>query len=100
MPFENPIRITQFYSIYEDSGIFILEDRTKRGLEVRERYFDAKYGAECESGIIYDGRGTGHKVAIRWFFHKSIFILDQVVAFAEEINKRYLAIREMTCPDY
>jgi hypothetical protein len=77
-----------------------LEDRTKRGLEVRERYFDTKYGAECESGIIYDGRGTGHKVAIRWFFPKSIFILDQVVGFAEEINKRYLAIREMTCPDY
>jgi hypothetical protein len=77
-----------------------LEDRTKRGLEVREKYLDAKYGAECESGIIYDGRGTGHKVAIRWFFPKSIFILDQVVAFAEEIDRRYLAIREMTCPDY
>ena len=58
---ENPIRITQFYSIYEDSGIIVLEDRTKRGLEVRERYLDPKYGAEGESGIIYDGRGTGHK---------------------------------------
>ena len=100
MSSENLLRITQFYSIHEDPSIFILEDRTKRGLEVRERYFDTKYGAECESGIIYDGRGTGHKVAIRWFFPKSIFILDQVVGFAEEINKRYLAIREMTCPDY
>jgi hypothetical protein len=70
-----------------------LEDRTKRGLEVRERYVDGKYGAECESGIIYDGRGTRHKVAIRWFFPKSIFILDQVVAFAEGIDRRYLAIR-------
>jgi hypothetical protein len=76
-----------------------LEDRTKRGLEVRERYFDTKYGAECESGVIYNGRGTGHKVSIRWFFSKSIFNLDQVVGLAEEINKRYLAIREMTCPD-
>jgi hypothetical protein len=62
---ENPIKIAQFYSIYEDSGFLVLEDRTKRGLEVRERYFDTKYGADCESGIIYDGRGTGHKMAIR-----------------------------------
>jgi hypothetical protein len=51
------------------------------------------------SGIIYDGRGTGHKVVIRWFFPKSTFILEKVVGFAEEINERYLAIREMTCPD-
>jgi hypothetical protein len=96
---ENPIKIARFFSIYEDSGLLVLEDRTKRGLEVRERYFDTKYGADCESGITYDGRGTGHKVAIRWFFPKPKFILDQVVGFAEEINKRYLAIREMTCPD-
>jgi hypothetical protein len=76
-----------------------LEDRTKRGLDVRERHFDTKYGAECESEIIYDGRGTGHKVGIRWFFPRSTFILEEVVIFAEEINERYLAIREMTCPD-
>jgi hypothetical protein len=51
------------------------------------------------SGIIYDGRGTGYKVVTRWFFPKSTFILEKVVGFAEEINERYLAIREMTCPD-
>lgn len=60
------------------------------GYQEKEKYYDAKNGAECESGIIYDGRGTGYKAAIRWFFPKSAFILDQVVAFAEE----------MTCPDY
>jgi hypothetical protein len=76
-----------------------LEDRTKRRLEVREKNFDTKYGAECESGVIYDGSGTGHKALIRWVFPKPKFNLDQIVSFAEEINKRYLAIREMTCPD-
>ena len=95
----DPIKTAQFYSIYEVSDCLVLEDKTKRGLEVRDRYFDTKYGAECESGIIYDGRGIGHKVAIRWFFPKLTFILEKVVGFAEEINERYLAIREMTCPD-
>ncbi|MFZ0648347.1 MAG: hypothetical protein WAM27_09015 [Nitrososphaeraceae archaeon] len=95
----DPIKTAQFYSIYEVSDCLVLEDKTKRGLEVRDRYFDTKYGAECESGIIYDGRGTGHKVVIRWFFPKSTFILEKVVGFAEEINERYLAIREMTCPN-
>jgi hypothetical protein len=76
-----------------------MEDKTKSGLEIRDKYFDAKYGAECDSGIIYDGQGTGHRVAIRWYFLKSKFILDEIVRFAEEINQRYLAIREMTCPD-
>ena len=96
---ENPIKTADFYSIYEYPDIYVLEDRTKRGLEVREKYFDKKYGAECESGVIYDGMGTGHKVSIRWFFPKPKFKLDQIVRFAEEFNKRYLAIREMTCPD-
>jgi hypothetical protein len=95
----DPIKTGQFYSIYDLSDHLIMEDKTKRGLEVRERYFDSKYGAECDSGIIYDGGGTGHKVGIRWFFPKSKFTLDQIVKFAEEINERYLAIREMTCPD-
>ena len=73
--------------------------KIRRGLEVMDMYFDTKYGAECESGIIYDGRGVEHKVSTRRFFPKSIFNLDQVVSFAEEFNKRYLAIREMICTD-
>ncbi len=76
-----------------------MEDKTKLGLEVRERYLDPKYGTDCESGIIYDGGGTGHKVGIRWYFPKSAFSLGKVVKFAEEMNERYQAIREMTCPD-
>jgi hypothetical protein len=75
-----------------------MEDLIKRGLEIRDRYFDTKYGAECDSGIIYDGGGRGYKVGIRWYFPKSKFILDQIVRFAEDIDQRYQAIREDTCP--
>jgi hypothetical protein len=96
---EDAIKIDQFYSIYEVSDHLVMEDKTKRGLEVRDRYLDTKYGVECDSGIIYDGGGSGHRVGIRWFFPKSTFTLDEVARFAEEINERYLAIREMTCPD-
>lgn len=94
-----PIKNGQFYFIHDISDHFIMEDKTKLGLEVRERYVDSKYGAECDSGIIYDGGGTGHKVGIRWYFPKSTFTLEGIVKFAEEINERYVAIREMTCPD-
>lgn len=94
-----PVKKGQFYFIHDIADHFIMEDKTKLGLEVRERYLDPKYGADCESGIIYDGGGTGHKVGIRWYFPKSTFSLDKVVKFAEEMNERYLAIREMTCPD-
>jgi hypothetical protein len=95
----NLIRDSRFYSIYEASDHLIMEDKTKSGLEVRERYFDAKYGTECDSGIIYDGGGTGYKVGIKWYFSKTSFTLDQIVKFAEDLYERYNAIREMTCPD-
>ena len=94
-----PIKKGQFYFIHGTPDHFIMEDKTKLGLEVRERYLDPKYGADCESGIIYDSGGMGHKVGIRWHFPKSTFSLDKVVKFAEEMNERYLAIREMTCPN-
>jgi hypothetical protein len=94
-----PIKKGQFYFIHDISDHFIMEDKTKLGLEVRKRYFDPKYGADCESGIIYDGGGLGYKVGIRWYFPKLSFSLDKVIKFAEEMNERYLAIREMTCPD-
>jgi hypothetical protein len=95
----NPIKSGRFYSIYDASDHLVMEDNTKRGLEVRNRSFDKKYGAECDNGIIYDGGGTGHEVGIRWYFPKSTFALDEIVRIAEKIDERYLAIREMTCPD-
>ena len=60
-----PIKKGQFYYIHDMADHFIMEDKTKLGLEVRERYLDPKYGADCESGIVYDGGGRGHKVGIR-----------------------------------
>lgn len=94
-----PIKEGRFYFIHDMPDHIIMEDKTKLGLEVRERSRDPKYEADCESGIIYDGGGTGYKVGIRWYFPKSTFSLEKVVKFAEEMNGRYLAIREMTCPD-
>jgi hypothetical protein len=99
MSVPEPIKKGQFYFIHDMEDYFIMEDKTKLGLEVRERSLDPKYGTDYESGIIYDGGGRGHKVGIRWYFPKSKFALDEVVKFAEEMNERYLAIREMTCPD-
>jgi hypothetical protein len=95
----NPIKSGRFYSIYEASDCLVMEDLTKRGLEISNRHFDTKYGAECDSGTIYDGGGTGYKVGIRWYFPKSKFVLDEIVRFAEDIDQRYQAIREETCPD-
>ena len=54
-----PIKKGQFYFIHDMADQFIMEDKTKFGLEVRERSLDPKYGANYESGIIYDGGGEG-----------------------------------------
>lgn len=89
----------QFYFIYDNNPDLILEDKTKRGLEVRERAVDDKYGVEADKGMIYDMDGKGHKVGIRWYFPRSKYTLEQVSRIAQEIDSRYRAIREMTCPD-
>jgi hypothetical protein len=96
---QQPIRKGQFYFIYDDVSNLVLEDKTKRGLEVQERGLDEKYGVEAEKGMIYDMDGIGHRVGIRWYFPKSDHTLDQVSKIAEEIERKYRAIREMTCPD-
>jgi hypothetical protein len=77
----------------------VLEDKTKRGLQVLERVLDDKYGVEADKGMIHDMDGIGHKVGIRWYFPQSNFTLDQVTRVAEEMESRYKAIRDMTCPD-
>src|SRR5919199_615605 len=61
----------QFYLIYEnENSDLILEDKTKRGLEVRELNNDERYGVDAEKGMIYDIDGIGHRVGIRWHFPK------------------------------
>jgi hypothetical protein len=95
----NLIKKGQFYFIYDYNLNFVLEDKTKRGLEVHEQVLDEKYGVEADRGTIHDMNGIGHKVGIRWYFPQSKYRLDQVTKVAEEIEMRYKAIREMTCPD-
>ena len=93
------IKKGQFYSIYDRDHNFVLEDKTKRGLEVHEHVFDEKYGVEADRGTIHDMNGIGHNAGIRWYFPRLKYELDQVIKVAEEIELRYKAIREMTCPD-
>ena len=95
----NLIKKGRFYFIYDGDLDLVLEDKTKRGLEVREFVFDEKLGVQADRGTIYDLDGIGHKVAIRWYFPKSKYSLEHVVKSGEEIELRYKAIREMTCPD-
>lgn len=95
----NLVKKGQFYFIYDRSPHFVLEDKTKRGLEVRERVMDEKYGVEADRGVIHDMDGIGHKVGIRWYFPQLKYTLDKVTKIAEEMESRYKAIRDMTCPD-
>ncbi len=96
---DNIVRKGQFYFIYDSTPNLILEDKTKRGLEVCERVLDENFGVEADRGVIYDMNGIGHKVGIKWYFPQPKYSLDQVAKIAEEIEARYKAIREMTCPD-
>ncbi len=88
-----------FYIIKEDKDDLIMEDRTKRGLTVKERSVDEKFNVEAEKGMIHDMDGIGHWVPIRWFFPKNQFDIDKVVVHAEAMEKKYKDLRELTCPD-
>lgn len=95
-----PLKKGQFYQIYETTDCdFVLEDKTKRGLEAREHCFDDNYGVESEKGIIYDIDGIGHRTGIRWYFPKAKYSLQYVSEIADALEAKYKAIREMTCPD-
>jgi hypothetical protein len=93
------VKTGQFYFIYDRPPHLVMEDKTKRGLEVRERAMEEKQGVDADLGMIHDMDGIGHKVGIRWYFPKAQYAIEQVVQRAEEMEKRYRAIREMTCPD-
>lgn len=95
----NLISKGKFYFIYENSDFLILEDKTKRGLEIKENLTDKKRDVIADMGIIYDLDGKGHKVGIRWYYPKQRFSIGEVMDDAKVMEKRYLEIREMTCPD-
>ena len=42
--------------------------------------------------------GKGHKVNIRWFYSKEKFSIIDVERDAQVMEKRYIELREITCP--
>lgn len=95
---EVPIRKGRFYFIFEDPGFLILIDKTKRGLELRDKVVDDQTEIITERGVIYDMDGRGHKVGLKWLYPKSKFTIEFVVEDAERMEKKYKDIRDMTCP--
>ena len=88
-----------FYFIKDGQTDLIMEDKTKRGLTVKERSIDEKLNVEAEKGMIHDMDGIGHRVPIRWFFPKQEFTLEKVLIHAEAMEKKYKELRELTCPE-
>ena len=88
-----------FYFIKDGEDNFIMEDKTKRGLTVKETSIDEKLNVKADKGMIHDMDGIGHWVPIRWYFSKDLYGVSDVLAHAEEMEKKYAALRELTCPD-
>jgi hypothetical protein len=88
-----------FYIIKDSQADLIMEDKTKRGLTVKERSIDLKLNVEAEKGMIHDMDGIGHWVPIRWFFPKNKYDIEKVLVHAEAMEKKYKDLRELTCPD-
>jgi hypothetical protein len=88
-----------FYYIKDGNSDIIMEDKTKRGLTIKETSVDEKLKVKADKGMIHDMDGIGHWVPIRWYFSKSQFDLNQVLEYAEDMDKKYTELRELTCPD-
>lgn len=88
-----------FYYIKDGNSDIIMEDKTKRGLTIKETSVDEKLKVKADKGMIHDMDGIGHWVPIRWYFAKSQFDLNQVLEYAEDMDKKYTELRELTCPD-
>ncbi|MFB5621809.1 MAG: hypothetical protein ACE5Q7_02610 [Candidatus Nitrosomaritimum yanchengensis] len=88
-----------FYFIKDGDSDLIMEDKTKRGLTVKETSIDEKLKVKADKGMIHDMDGIGHWVPIRWYFSKNQFNLKKVTQYAEEMEKKYTELRELTCPD-
>ena len=88
-----------FYFIKDGESDIVMEDKTKRGLEIRETSIDEKINVKADKGMIHDMDGIGHWVPIRWYFSKDSFDLSKVLIHAEAMEKKYIELRELTCPD-
>ena len=88
-----------FYFIKDGESDIIMEDKTKRGLEIKETSIDEKLNVKADKGMIHDMDGIGHWVPIRWYFSKDSHDLSQVIVHAEAMEEKYTKLRELTCPD-
>jgi len=88
-----------FYFIKDSDTDLVMEDKTKRGLEIKETSVDEKLNVKADKGMIHDMDGIGHWVPIRWYFPKDSYDLDAVSVHAEAMEKKYTELRELTCPD-
>jgi hypothetical protein len=87
-----------YYFIKDGNTHYILEDKTKRGLTIKETSIDEKLNITADKGMIHDMDGIGHWVVIRWYFAKNLHDLSKVLEHAEAMEKRYTELRELTCP--
>jgi len=100
LPLDLPVlKQGSFYYIKDGDVDFILEDKTKRGLTVKDTSLDEKLNVKTDKGMIHDMDGIGHWVPIRWYFPKSLFDLKKILEHAEVMEKKYTELRELTCPD-
>ena len=76
-----------------------MEDKTKRGLTIKETSIDENLKVKADKGMIHDMDGIGHWVPIRWYFSKDQFELTHVLIHAEAMEKKYSELRELTCPE-
>jgi len=88
-----------FYFIKDGDSDFVLEDKTKRGLTIKETSIEEKLNVKADKGMIHDMDGIGHWVPIRWYFSKNQFDLNKVTEYAETMEEKYTKLRELTCPD-
>jgi len=88
-----------YYFIKDGDTDLIMEDKTKRGLTVKETSIDEKLNVKADKGMIHDMDGIGHWVPIRWYFSKKSFDLSQVMVHAQAMEKKYTELRELTCPE-
>ena len=88
-----------FYYVKDGKTDLVMEDKTKRGLTVKETSIDEKLSVKADKGMIHDMDGIGHWVPIRWYFPKNQFDLDGVMIHAEAMEKKYTELRELTCPE-
>ncbi len=78
-----------FYNSRDGEDNLIMEDKTKRGLTVKEKSIDEKFQVMAEKGMVHDMDGIGHWVPIRWFFPKQDYDLTAVLLHAEAMEKKY-----------